>query len=115
MFVPKNNGTFTLGKRSVFSTELSPGPGEYNQIITEAESKHKRVQVPNFKDKRPALKLPFSLSNPLNYVNSYTVNVYYKPGHPGVGTYDIDIPKKMPKNPAFESKVTRKLITIHLI
>ena len=109
VFIPKSNGTFTTGKRSEHRIIPGPGPGQYDVTKLEHESKHQRVKVPNFKDKRPALKLPFSLSNPLNYVNSYTVNVYYKPGHPGVGTYNLDAPIKHNMNPTFNSGVQRKL------
>lgn len=109
IFIPKDNGTFPKESRSPKPIEVSPGPGHYDQIMLELESHRKKIQAPTFKDKRPALKLPFSLSNPLNYVNSYTVNVYYKPGHPGIGTYNVDIPKKISMNPTFNSGVQRKL------
>ena len=109
IFIPKDNGTFPKESRSPKPSEISPGPGHYEQTMFELESQRKKIAVPTFKDKRPALKLPFSLSNPLNYVNSYTVNVYYKPGHPGIGTYNVDIPNKISMNPTFNSGVQRKL------
>lgn len=81
----KQKGTFGRSQRKVLEVAHSPGPCDYASTNLELESKRKRTVSHKIKEKRPALKLPFSLSNPLNYVNSYTVNVYYKPGFPGVG------------------------------
>ncbi|CAI2387434.1 unnamed protein product [Moneuplotes crassus] len=87
---PIQKGTFGLSQRIAFESENSPGPGQYNSVDLEKNSNKKRIISYKMKDKRPALKLPFSLSNPLNYVNSYTVNVYYKPGFPEAGFYNPD-------------------------
>lgn len=75
----------------------------------EIESQRKRVLGCKIKDKKPALKLPFTLSNPLNYVNSYTVNVYYKPGNPGVGSYDPEVPSNSIGLAKFDTKTKRNL------
>jgi hypothetical protein len=104
----KQKGTFGQEIRND-RKEQYPGPGDYNTTELDFESHRKRIIAPHFKDKKPALKLPFALSNPLNYVNSYTVNVYYKPGHPGVGTYDVDKPGSVKGMAKFDSKTQRKL------
>ena len=35
------------------------------------------------------------LNNPLNYTKPLVINVYYKKGVPGVGTYDIKHPEEI--------------------
>jgi hypothetical protein len=109
VFKPKNKTTFSRDERVHENHYLTPGPGHYEMSNLEIESKRKRPRIPIIKDKKPALKLPFSLNNPLNYINSYTVNVYYKPGHPGVGVYDIDKQQHISGHAKFDSKVIRSL------
>ncbi|CAI2360786.1 unnamed protein product [Moneuplotes crassus] len=111
-FGSNNKGTFGFSERVLFRNQHSPGPGpgpgQYNSV--EFENKlRKRIISHKIKEKKPALKLPFPLSNPLNYVNSYTVNVYYKPGFPGVGCYDVDKGEKHVKGSVkFDLKTRRK-------
>ena len=46
-------------------------------------------------------------------MNSYTVNVYYKPGHPGVGSYNLDYKPDHAKGGGnFHSKTKRNPLFI---
>ena len=68
--------------------EARPGPEIYDPPHFGIESKNRRIPTTHIVDRKPAIKLPFTLNNPLNYVKPFTVNIYCQPSQPSVGDYN---------------------------